>query len=105
MHKISALALAAVAVVAVSGCAAARSPVTGGIYTQVKANDSVTSNELGSKMGKSEATSILGWIGMGDCSIATAAAAGQIKTVTHVDYETMSILGFYAKTTTIVYGK
>ena len=105
MHKISVLALAAVAVVAVSGCAAARSPVTGGIYTQVKANDSVTSNELGSKMGMSEATSILGWIGLGDCSVNTAATKAGIKTVTHVDYETFSILGFYAKTTTVVYGK
>ncbi|MBA3708723.1 MAG: hypothetical protein H0W83_07895 [Planctomycetes bacterium] len=88
-----------------TGCAAARSPVTGFWYTQVKANDAVTTNTATSKVGRSTATSYVGLVALGDCSISTAAAAGGITKVAHVDYETMSILGLYATTTTVVYGE
>ncbi|MBA2480315.1 MAG: hypothetical protein H0V44_06615 [Planctomycetes bacterium] len=95
----------AAAVVLSTGCAAARSPVTGAWYTQIKANDSVTTNSASSKVGRSTANSYVGLVALGDCSIATAAANGGITKVSHVDYETMSILGLYATTTTVVYGE
>jgi len=99
------LAATAAAALFVSGCAGARTPVTGFWYTDVKANDAVTANSAASKVGRAEAKSYLGLVALGDCSVDTAAKNGGITKVAHVDYETMSILGFYAKTTTIVYGK
>jgi hypothetical protein len=101
------LATAAAAVVSLSGCAAARSPVTGAWYTDVKANDSATSNtELAApKVGRATAKSYVGLVGLGDCTIAAAAKSAGITKIAHVDYETMSILGLYAETTTVVYGE
>lgn len=89
----------------VTGCAYAVSPVLGGWYTDVKAPMGATSNEGSSKMGEGTATSILGIIATGDASIATAAKNAGIKKIHHVDYQTMSILGIYAKFTVKVYGE
>ncbi len=101
------LAAAAAAVVLVSGCAAARSPVTGAWYTDVKADDGATSNtEIATpKVGRATATSYVGLIALGDCSIETAAKGAGITKIAHIDYESMSILGLYATTTTVVYGE
>lgn len=88
-----------------TSCAMVSSPVTGGVYLSTKGPGAVTSNALGSKVGTSEATSILGIIGTGDASIEAAAKAGGIKKISHVDYEASNILGIYAKHTTIVYGE
>jgi hypothetical protein len=101
------LAAAAAAVVLVSGCAAARSPVTGAWYTDVKADDGVTSNALAAapKVGRAKAVSYVGLVALGDCTISAAAKAGGITKISHVDYESTSILGLYAETTTVVYGE
>ncbi len=87
------------------GCAMARSPVSGSIYSDVKANDSVTANTAATKVGRSTASSILGWVAIGDCSLDSAKKQGGITKVAHVDYETTSILGIYATTTTVVHGE
>jgi len=88
-----------------SGCAmGTRAPVTGFLYTDAKGSLNVSANQLGSKKGTSCATSILGWIGMGDASIATAASNGGITRISNVDSSNMNILGLYAKTCTIVQG-
>ncbi len=87
------------------GCAAARSPVTGFLYSDVKANDSVTANTAATKVGRATATSILGWVATGDCSLDAAKKQGGITKVAHVDYESTSIIGIYATTTTVVYGE
>ena len=57
-----------------------------------------------SKVGTAKATSILGMVATGDCSIKTAAANGGIKTIKYVDYDAKNILGIYGKYTTTVYG-
>jgi len=41
----------------------------------------------------------------GDASISAAMRNGKITRIHHVDHETFSILGVYAKYTTIVYGE
>ena len=41
----------------------------------------------------------------GDSSIATAMANGGITKIHHVDCKIMSVLGVYAKYTTVVYGE
>jgi hypothetical protein len=54
-------------------------------------------------MGEASASGILGFA-TGDASIKTAAANGSITKIQHVDHHTQSVLGVWAKTTTIVYG-
>lgn len=88
------------------GCAAyAVSPVLGGLYTDVKAPITATSHTGSSKVGTSEAVSILGIIATGDASIATAAKNAGITKISYIDYQAMSILGIYAKFTVYVYGE
>ncbi len=81
------------------------SPVTGFVYQSTKGPITATSNNLGSKVGTSQATSILGWFATGDASIEAAAKSAGIKKISHVDYEGSNILGLFAKHTTIVYGE
>jgi hypothetical protein len=56
------------------------------------------------KVGRSEAWGILVFA-TGDASISTAMRNGGIAQIHHVDHETTSILGVYAKYITIVYGE
>ncbi len=89
-----------------TGCAAyAVTPVFGALYTDVKAPLTATSNSEYSKVGTGEATSILGLIATGDASIQTAARNAGITKIHHVDFESKSVLGIYAKFTVYVYGE
>ncbi len=88
-----------------SGCAIVSSPVLGTVYTSVKAPMAVTANDLGTKVGTGEATSILGIAATGDASIQTAARNAGITKISHVDYEAFSVLGLFARVTVYVYGE
>ena len=89
-----------------TGCAAmAVSPITGGLYTDVKAPVTATANPTYSKVGTASCLSILGIIGIGDASIEAAARNGGITKIHHVDYRSTNILGIYAKFTVYVYGE
>jgi len=95
-----------VAALFLSSCAmVTRSPLIGGIYTEVKAPLTATSNANSSKVGSAEATSILGLVATGDASIQTAAKSAGITKIHHVDEESMSILGLFAKYKIFVYGE
>lgn len=98
------LGLLAVAVV-LTGCATARSPVTGFIYTDVRDGVAATSNQAGNRVGEACSSSILGWVGTGDSSIETARRAGGITMISSVDNYASSILGIYAKYCTVVRGR
>jgi len=92
----------------VGGCAAtARSPVTGGLYTEVNAPVTATSNvaEGEYNVGRASATSVLGLVATGDASIQAAMEDGGISEIYYVDYKTRSILGLYAEYTVVVYGQ
>lgn len=89
----------------VFACAHAQSPVSGFIYTGVSAPVSATSNQAGSREGRSCASSILGIIATGDASIEAARRAGGISQISAVDEETTSVLGVYASYCTIVRGR
>jgi len=56
------------------------------------------------KTGRAEAEGIL-IVGWGDASITAAAASAGITKISHVDSETLGVLGIYGKYTTIVYGE
>lgn len=61
--------------------------------------------DLGSKIGKSEATMIMGLIAWGDAGTKAAAENGGIKIIKHADRELYVVcFGLYTKITTVVYG-
>lgn len=97
------LILAALAVVAMSGCIGVATPAAGGIYTEVKWDGGVA-EKVGSKEGKACAQSILTLVASGDASIKTAAANGGIKEITAVDHETTNLLGIIGTYCTVVRG-
>ncbi len=88
-----------------TGCAMVVAPVNGGLYTDLKAPVTATSNTGSAKVGTGECTSILGFIAMGDCSISAAMKNGNITKIHHVDHDAMSVLWIYAKYTIRVYGE
>jgi hypothetical protein len=97
--------LAVSAISVLSGCATARSPVTGFWYTDTNSSVTATSNQAGNRVGEACATSILGIIGTGDASIEAARRNGGITMISSVDDHATSILGVYAKYCTIVRGR
>ena len=61
--------------------------------------------QLGSKVGRSQAQSILGLVAWGDAGTQAAARDGGITTLNHFDKDFFSILLFvYARQRTVVYG-
>ncbi|MFM2092357.1 MAG: hypothetical protein RLZZ127_2846 [Planctomycetota bacterium] len=104
--KSLALAAAAAGSFALSGCAVVRNEaVSGSLFLDVTQPDMVTENTGLTKRGTSSATTILGWVGTGDCSVGAAAKAAGITKITAVDYHSKQILGIFGDTTTIVYGE
>lgn len=90
----------------VSGCAmVTRSPVTGFVYNDTQAGEVVASNQAGTRVGESCATSILGLVATGDASIEGARRNGGITLITTVDNTAKSFLGIYAKYCTVVRGR
>ena len=86
----------------VSGCA---SPVpVGGLFTDITLPIAATSATGGSKSGTAVCNSYLSLLSTGDCSIATAKAAGGISTITHMDWQANNILGLIGTYTLTVYG-
>lgn len=82
-------------------------PLGGCIYLNVKLplDTNLESTELGSKVGKSEAQSVLWLVAWGDAGTQAAAKDGDIQTINHADQEHFAILGFvYSRYRTIVYG-
>lgn len=61
--------------------------------------------ELGSKVGRSQAQSVLGLFAWGDAGTQAAAREGGITILRHADAEVLSVLGLvYVRERTIVYG-
>jgi hypothetical protein len=82
-------------------------PMSACIYMNVKQplDTDLHDTQLGTKVGKSRAQSILGIVAWGDAGTQAAARDGGITTLKHADRETLAILGgLYARFRTIVYG-
>lgn len=106
MKNLFSLFVAALLAVSLSSCGAyVASPVTGFLYTDVKAPLMATSNPVASKVGTAEVKTILGLVATGDASIQAAAQKAGITRISHVDYEASSILGIYGSFTVYVYGE
>ena len=89
----------------ISSCATVKSPLIGIYYTNVKAPVAVTGNSNSTKVGTSQATSILGIVATGDASIDAAARSAGISKIHHVDEQSTNILGIIAKYKVYVYGE
>jgi hypothetical protein len=105
MNKIKMLVSASIVTLMFSSCAMVKSPLSGAIYTGVKAPVAVTSNSNSTKVGTSSATSILGWFAYGDASIDAAAKSAGISKIHHVDEQSTSVLGIFASYKVFVYGE
>lgn len=80
---------------------------SGCVYTKVTLplDTDVNQTELGSKIGKASARSVLGAVAWGDAGTKAAAENGNITTIRHLDQEQLVVLfGAYARYTTICYG-
>ncbi len=104
MNKLSFIILVLFVAVMLSGCAS-MCPM-GVLYTEVKVPRLMGDGKdiIYSKIGVAKATSVLGLVATGDCSIKAAVANGGIKTIKYVDYDAKNTLGFYGEYTTTVYG-
>lgn len=93
-------------ILAFVGCAA---PYSGGmLFSDYSALNCAPADDSGltpgAKVGEASMVNYLGWIAMGDASIAKAAENGSISKIQTVDYKYNSILGIINTTTTIVTG-
>ena len=85
--------------------------VAGGLYTNVTdaaqhVAVAVDTTASSNKRGTASAHSVLGLVALGDASIDAAMKQAGITKVHHVDHNVHIVLfGFYAQTTTIVYGE
>ena len=107
MKHLGTLFILVVAVSYLTGCVAySTSPVTGILFTDVKAPITATASDAAAlKSGSATVNSVLGLIATGDASIETAAKSGGITKIHHVDYSSKSWLGIYAVYTVTVYGE
>lgn len=105
--KLAGFAILAVVVLTLCSCYSAPVMPPGGmIYSEIAAPLDVDANntDMGGKTGWAETMSILGLVAMGDCSVEAAAKQGGIKTVKHLDYKYMNVLGIYQKFTVVAKG-
>ncbi len=110
MRRFMLICLLAVSVVFVTGCGAhytstLQSPATGMLYNETSGAVTATGLDGYTKVGESQAKSILGLVGIGDASIGAAMEDGNISQIQSVDYKFKNILGIYATTKVIVRGK
>ena len=99
--------LSSVAIMYMTGCAGI-TPIAGGtggmLFTQTDAAVAVGSASSADKVGTAESTAII-CFATGDSSISKAMANGGITKIHHIDAKVFSVLGLYAKYTTVVYGE
>jgi hypothetical protein len=105
MKKIKSILVMSIAAAMFTGCAIVKTPLTGFIYTDVKAPLTATNNSGSTKVGTAKASSILGIVATGDASIETAAKSAGITKIHHIDEHGKSILGIVADYEVIVYGE
>ena len=101
-----AICLVLFASIALGGCAIVASPVgNGAIYTAVKGPITTGSSTGASREGRACASNYVGFVAVGDASIAAAKQQGGITSVAIVDHDSMSVLGLYSRFCTIVHGE
>lgn len=95
--------LSAIIAISLFGGCASTQPM-GLLFTDASLPITATSAGSGSKEGTATCTSILGLVALGDCSVDTAAKAGNISSIKSVDNKVFSVLGIFSTYTTVVKG-
>jgi hypothetical protein len=99
--------LSAVAIIFLTGCATVGG-ISGGTYgvlfTQTDNAVAVGSAGKAEKIGTADSEAII-FFATGDSSISKAMANGKITKIHHIDAKVFTVLGVYAKYTTLVYGE
>ena len=98
------LAVVVCAAVLLPACNIVASPLAGGLFQDTQAPFTATSADVGSKLGTSEADTILGLVARGDCSINEAATSQGISSISHIDFHAYQIWFIYGRFETYVYG-
>lgn len=113
-NKKIALALAGVALIALTGCvygpqAAFKPNAMDGLlmaeYSAPMTTDFNHTEVANLKVGVAKSQNILGLVSTGDCSITAAAKEGGLTTIEYADYKYNCILGIFSTTEVRVYGK
>jgi TRL (tRNA-associated locus)-like protein len=92
--------------IALGGCAIVASPVGNGFaYTSVKGPVATGTSTGGSREGRACASNYVGFVAVGDASIAAAKQQGGITSVAEVDHDSTSVLGVYSRFCTVVRGE
>jgi hypothetical protein len=103
-----ALMLASVLAVSVGCYSAPVMPPVGGLYSDIKAplTTEFTGQGAPTKSGEAASMSVLGLFSWGDCSLASAAAAGNLSTIDYCDYAYQNVvLGVYQRFTVVAHGR
>ena len=80
---------------------------SGCLYTNIRTplDTNVDQTQIGSKVGRASAQSVLFLVATGDASVEAAARNGGLTVINHLDVENQIILfGLFSKTTMIAYG-
>lgn len=106
MRTLAFLLVAGLAVTFLTGCVVpANHSVAACLFSEVQGPVAVGDTDAGcGKVGKATATGII-CFSTGDASIKAAMDAEGITKIHHVDEHVFSVLGLYAKYTTVVYGE
>ncbi len=109
MRKLIIVSLVLLPMSLICGCGNWIAPVVppqGIAFSQTKApiDTDLNNKDLGFKTGKSSSFAVLGLVAFGDASTATAAQNGDIRTIKHVDYEYLNVLGLFQQFSLVVYG-
>jgi len=94
---------AAVVAIAMTSCSSVG--IVGGIYHKVVQPVTATSNIVGTKVGTSKCTSVLGIAAYGNGGINEAAKNAGITKISHVDVKTFSVLELFTIQEFFVYGE
>lgn len=105
MNMITKLATTSMLLAGLSGCAMVAAPVSNGaLFTNVRGPGHATTAVEAKKQGTGCSSNILGLIATGDSSIDSAKNSANIKEVSSVDYDSLSVLGIYARFCVVVRG-
>ena len=104
--RVRAICFVLLAPIALGGCAVVASPVGNGFaYTSVKGPVATGTTTGASHEGRACASNYVGFIALGDASIAAAKQQGGITSVASVDHDSTSVLGLFSRFCTIVRGE
>jgi hypothetical protein len=100
----SSVIVLALCAVLLGGCVFGVGPVMAPLAVNMSGPVAAGPAAASPRVGRAEAWGIL-FFATGDASISAAMRNGGITRVHHVDYETLNVLGWFARFTTIVYGE